>query len=307
MTRHFLRDDHLSAVQQREVLELAAKLKQNRFAHRPLAGPQSVALVFDKPSTRTRVSFSVGIAELGGFPLIMDAVGNQLARGESVADTTRVLSRQCSAIVWRTFDQSRLIEAAAHSTVPVINALSDSFHPCQVLADLFTVSEHFGEFSGRTFTFLGDAASNMASSYALALAIAGAHTRFCAPVGYQPDPAVLTQARSLAAATNGSVSLISDPQEAVRNADVLATDSWISMGQEGMREQRLADFAGYQLTTALVGRAAPHAVVLHCLPAHRGEEITAQVLDGPRSLIWNQAENRLHVQKALLSWALERG
>jgi ornithine carbamoyltransferase len=304
MSRHFLRDDDLSPAEQADVLDLADSMKADRFGRQPLAGPRTVAVLFDKPSTRTRISFAVGIAELGGQPLIIDAQTSQLGRGEPVADTTRVLDRQVAAIVWRTFGQDRIDEMAAVSRVPVINALTDRFHPCQVLADLQTVRAAHGRLAGLVLTFLGDGSSNMAHSYLLGGATAGMRVRIAAPGEYQPDPAVLADAAAIAAATGGSVEVISDAKAACADADVLATDVWTSMGQEGQETQRVAALRPYQLNEDKLALGAPGCVVLHCLPAHRGEEITAAVLDGPRSVVWDEAENRLHAQKALLTWLL---
>ncbi len=305
MTRHFLRDDDLSPAELGEVLDLAAELKKDRFGRRPLAGPRSVAVLFDKSSTRTRVSFSVGIAELGGFPLVLDAASSQLGRGESVADTARVLGRQVAAVVWRTFGQDRVQEMAAHAGVPVVNALTDEFHPCQILADLLTVLERRGRLAGLTLTYLGDGANNMAHSYLLGGANAGMHVRVGAPQGFQPDPQVVADARALAARTGGSVTVTSDPAEATAGADVLATDTWVSMGQEGEAPDRTAPFLPYAVDEAAV-QLAGDPVVLHCLPAYRGKEIAASVIDGPTSAVWDEAENRLHAQKALLVWLLEQ-
>jgi ornithine carbamoyltransferase len=304
MTRHFLRDDDLSPAEQAAVLDLAGQMKTDRFGHRPLAGPRTVAVLFDKPSTRTRISFAVGIAELGGQPLIIDAQTSQLGRGEPVADTARVLDRQVAAIAWRTFGQDRLGELAAASQVPVINALTDRFHPCQVLADLQTAREAHGRLAGLVLTFLGDGSSNMAHSYLLGGATAGLRVRIAAPGEYQPDPAVLADAAAIAAATGGSVEVTADAKAACADADVLATDVWTSMGQEGQETERIAALRPYQLDEDKLALGRPGCVVLHCLPAHRGQEITAAVLDGPRSAVWDQAENRLHAQKALLAWLL---
>ncbi len=304
MTRHFLRDDDLSPAEQAAVLDLARQMKADRFSHRPLAGPRTVAVLFDKPSTRTRISFAVGIAELGGQPLIIDAQTSQLGRGEPVADTARVLDRQVAAIAWRTFGQDRLEELAAASQVPVINALTDRFHPCQVLADLQTARAAHGRLAGLTLTFLGDGSSNMAHSYLLGGATAGLRVRIAAPGEYQPDPAVLADAAAIAAATGGSVEVTADAKAACADADVLATDVWTSMGQEGQETERIAALRPYQLDEDKLALGRPDCVVLHCLPAHRGEEITAAVLDGPRSAVWDEAENRLHAQKALLAWLL---
>ena len=306
MTRHFLRDDDLSPAEQAEVLDLADAMKADRFGYRPLAGPRTVAVLFDKPSTRTRVSFAVGIAELGGQPLVIDAQTAQLGRGEPVADTARVLDRQVAAIVWRTFGQDRIEEMASVSRVPVINALTDRFHPCQVLADLQTARAAHGRLAGVVLTFLGDGASNMAHSYLLGGATAGMRVRIAAPAEYRPDPAVLAGAAVIAAATGGSVEVTGDAKAACADADVLATDVWTSMGQEGQETERVAALRPYQLDEDKLALGRPDCVVLHCLPAHRGEEITAAVLDGPRSRVWDEAENRLHAQKALLAWLLER-
>ena len=305
--RHFLRDDDLTPEELLEVLDLADSFKKDRFANRPLEGPKAVALVFDKPSTRTRVSFSVGVAELGGYPLLIDAQGSQLGRGEPIEDTTRVLDRQCAAIVWRTFAQSRLEEMAAVSRVPVVNALTDEFHPCQLLADLQTVRERKGTLAGLTITYLGDGANNMAHSYLLAGAAAGMHVRIGTPAGYLPDAAVVARAEELAAGTGGSVLVTDDPQAAAAEADVLATDTWVSMGDEAEAADRAAPFRPYALDESAVARAADDVLVLHCLPAYRGSEIAASVIDGPYSVVWDEAENRLHAQKALLGWLLGHG
>jgi ornithine carbamoyltransferase len=309
MLRHFLRDDALSPAEQLALLDLAGEMKRERYARRPLDGPRAVAVIFDKPSTRTRVSFSVGIAELGGYPLVIDAQSSQLGRGEPIADTARVLDRQVSAIVWRTFGQERIEEMASVSRVPVVNALTDEFHPCQILADLMTVREHRGELPGLTFTYLGDGANNMAHSYLLGGATAGLHVRVGAPAGYHPDPEVLARAAEIASGTGGSVSVTTDPAEAADGADVLATDTWVSMGQEGEKAERASSaspFAPYAVDRAALDRANRKAVVLHCLPAYRGLEIAAEVIDGPQSVVWDEAENRLHAQKALLTWLLEQ-
>jgi ornithine carbamoyltransferase len=306
MTRHFLRDDDLSPAEQAEVLALAAEVKANRFTHRPLDGPQTVAVIFDKSSTRTRVSFAVGIADLGGQPLIIQTGDSQLAGKESVADSARVFERQVAAIVWRTFAQSGLEEMADSTRVPVVNALSDEFHPCQLLADLQTIQEHKGQLSGLTVTFLGDGRSNMAHSYLLACATAGMHVRISAPAGYQPDEAVVADAQVIAAKTGGSASVISDPREATTGADVVVTDTWVSMGVEAEKAERVAAFAGYSVDAPLMALAKPDAIFMHCLPAYRGYEVSADVLDGPQSVIWDEAENRLHAQKALLIWLLRQ-
>jgi ornithine carbamoyltransferase len=261
--------------------------------------------MFDKHSTRTRVSFCVAVAELGGFPLVIEAASSQLGRGEPIADTVRVFDRQCAAIVWRTFGQERIDEMASISRVPVVNALTDEFHPCQILADLQTVRERHGRLAGLTLTYLGDGANNMAHSYLLGGATAGLHVRIASPSQFVPDPDVLARAAEIAATTGGSVSVLDDPKQACAGAHVLTTDTWVSMGQSDA-EAREAAFAPFQLDAALLGLADPAAIVLHCLPAYRGKEVTAEVLDGPQSAIWDEAENRMHAQKALLVWLLER-
>ena len=306
MVRHFRRDDDLTPAELTEVLDLADRMKADRFGHTPLTGPRTVAVLFDKPSTRTRVSFSVGIAELGGYPLVIDAAGTQLGRGEPIEDTTRVLERQCAAIVWRTFGQDRLEAMARVSRVPVVNALTDAFHPCQVLADLQTIREHKGSLAGLRLTYVGDGANNMAHSYLLGGAAAGMHVRIGSPAGYDPDPAVLARATEIAAETGGSVGTTQEPKEAFEQADAVATDTWVSMGQEEESAGRATPFVPFAVTDDAMALAAPGAVVLHCLPAYRGKEIAAAVLDGSQSVIWDEAENRLHAQKALLAWLLAR-
>ncbi|CAM3822345.1 ornithine carbamoyltransferase [Nocardiopsis rhodophaea] len=305
--RHFRRDDDLGPADQAAVLDLADAMKKDRFAQRPLDGPRTVALLFDKPSTRTRVSFAVGVADLGGMPMVIDAQTTQLGRGEPLEDTARVLERQVAAIVWRTFEQERLEAIAAVSGVPVVNALTDLFHPCQVLADLQTVREHKGRTAGRTLAYFGDGANNMAHSYLLGGATAGMHIRIAAPEDYRPDAQILADARAIAARTGGSAEVLTDPVEAARGADVLATDVWTSMGKEAEAAERDTPFRPYQVDDAKLAAADPHAIVLHCLPAHRGEEITASVIDGAHSVVWDQAENRRHAQKALLAFLLADG
>jgi ornithine carbamoyltransferase len=304
VTRHFLRDDGLSPEQQAAVLESALDLKASPYGARPLAGPRTVAVLFDKPTLRTQASFASGIAELGGFPMIIDGSLAKIGVRESIADTARVLGRQASAIVWRTHEQARLEEMAAHAGVPVVNALTDEFHPCQALADLLTIREHRGTLAGVTLTFVGDPACNMGHSLLLAGATAGMHVRLSGPDDYQPDPAVLEQAQTIADATGGSAGFVGDAIEAATGADVLVTDTWISMGREAEADARAEVFAPWQLNAALLAHAADDAIVLHCLPAYRGREITAEVLEGPRSVVWDEAENRRHVQKAVLVWLL---
>ncbi|MGH3446121.1 MAG: ornithine carbamoyltransferase [Nocardioidaceae bacterium] len=304
MTRHFLRDDDLGPEEQAEILDLADRFKADRQAFQPLAGPQAVAVIFDKPSTRTRVSFSVGVAELGGYPLVIDAQSSQMGRGEPIEDTTRVLDRQVQAIVWRTYGQERVEAMAAVARVPVVNALTDAFHPCQILADLQTVRAHKGRLSGLKLAYLGDGSNNMARSYLLGGAVAGMHVCIGSPDGYAPSSHVLSAAAAIAGETGGSVSHQVSARAAVDGADVVATDTWVSMGQEGEAAEREAPFVPYAVDAAAMGRADPDALVLHCLPAYRGKEIAGDVIDGAQSVVWDEAENRLHAQKALLTWLL---
>ena len=306
MTRHFLRDDDLSPEEQSEILDLAQKLKSDPYSLKPFAGPKSVALIFDKSSTRTRVSFSVGVSDLGGAPLIIDSGTSQLGVKESVADTAKVLERQVAMIVWRTFDQSGLEEMAANSKVPVINSLSDEFHPCQLLADLLTIREKLGDTKGKVLSYIGDASINMSHSYMLAGVTAGMRVRIAGPSNYQPNPKIYRRAEQIALQTGGSIDLYTDAKHALIDSDVVATDTWVSMGQEAEKEQKLKEFAGFTLDSELMSIAKPEAIVLHCLPAYRGHEISAEVLDGPQSVIWDQAENRLHAQKALMVWLAAR-
>ena len=301
MTRHFLADDDLTPAEQSQVLDLAAELKAKRYGGpTPLQG-RAVAVVFEKPSTRTRLSFEVGIAELGAHPVVIDANSTQLGRGETIEDTARVLSRYVSAIVIRTFGDDRIQALAAASDVPVVNALTDGYHPCQVLADLQTVRERKGRTEGLTLTYLGDGANNMAHSYLLGGAMAGMNVRIGAPDGYLPDEDVVRRAQ----AYGTDIVVTGDARAATTGADVLCTDVWVSMGMAG-EEQRRRDLTPYALDELALASAADDAVVLHCLPAHRGEEIAAAVIDGPQSAVWDEAENRLHAQKALLTWLLEQ-
>jgi len=302
MVRHFLKDDDITAAEQSEILDLAIALKAAPYSRRPYEGPKTVALIFDKTSTRTRVSFSVGVADLGGVPLVIDTGTSQMGKKESVADTARVLDRQVAAIVWRTYAHSGLEEMAANSTVPVINSLSDDYHPCQILADLQTIREHKGSLKGLKFAYVGDSSNNMANSYLIGMALAGMHVAVAGPSGYLPNAAVVARAQEIAAQQGGSVLVTTNAAEAVAGADAVATDTWISMGQEAEKEQRVKDFAGFTIDAALMANAKLDAIFLHCLPAYRGYEVTADVIDGSQSVIWDEAENRLHAQKALLTW-----
>lgn len=306
-TRHLLADDDLTAAEQRRVLDLADRLKVERHAEQPLAGPRSVAIIFDKPTLRTQLSFTTGVAELGGYPMVVDGNLAQIGARESVADVARVVGRQVSAIVWRTHGQDRLEEMAAHVDVPVVNALTDEYHPCQLLADLMTIREHKGETAGLTLAYLGDGGNNMAHSYLLAGALAGMHVRIGTPRAHQPSARVVARAEGIATEQGGSITITDDPAAAAADADAVATDTWVSMGMEAEKGERTggtSPFAPYAVTRELLTHAAQDAVVLHCLPAYRGLEIEAEVIDGDRSVVWQEAENRLHVQKALLAFLL---
>lgn len=307
--RHFLRDDDLSPAEQAEVLELGLALRADRFARRPLDGPRAVAIIFDKPTLRTQVSFTTGVAELGGYPLLVDGNLARIGVRESIADTARVLGPQVAAVVWRTHAQERIEQMAAHAGVPVVNALTDDFHPCQILADLLTIAQHRGgvpALRGLTLAYTGDGSNNMAQSYLLGGATAGMHVRIATPAAYLPAAEVVEAAAAIAAGTGGSVQVTDDLAAAVAGADAVATDTWVSMGQEAEAAEREQPFVPYRLDAAALALAAHDALVLHCLPAYRGKEITAEVLDGPQSVVWDEAENRLHAQKALLAWLLER-
>ncbi|ULE32553.1 ornithine carbamoyltransferase [Mycobacterium sp. IDR2000157661] len=306
MIRHFLRDDDLTPDEQAEVLALAARMKNDPFGHRPLEGPCGVAVIFDKNSTRTRFSFEIGIAQLGGHAVVVDGRSTQLGRDETLEDTGRVLSRYVKAIVWRTFAQDRLTAMAAGSTVPIVNALSDEFHPCQVLADLQTLAERKGALAGLRMSYFGDGANNMAHSLMLGGVTAGIDVTIAAPDGFAPHPDFVAAAKKRAAQTGATVALTADARAAAEGADVLVTDTWTSMGQEDDGLDRVGPFRPFQVNSDLVTLADSEAVVLHCLPAHRGDEITDDVIDGPHSAVWDEAENRLHAQKALLVWLLER-
>jgi ornithine carbamoyltransferase len=305
VVRHFLSIDDVTPDELHHLLELASKVKQSPADHATRLAGMAVALIFEKPSTRTRVSFEVGVASLGGHPLALSSSELQLGRGETIEDTGRVLSRYCQAIVLRTFGQERLEALAAGATVPVINSLSDYEHPCQILADLLTVIERKGEPAGRTLAYLGDG-NNVAHSLLLGGAMVGMHVRVATPTGFEPIPQVVERAGEIASAAGGSIEVGNDPEAAATGADVLYTDVWASMGQEQEHAERVLVFTPYRIDAEKVALAADDATVLHCLPAHRGEEITEEVIDGPVSAVWDQAENRLHTQKALLLWLLDR-
>jgi ornithine carbamoyltransferase len=284
------------------VLELADRLKvrqREHVDHRHLEG-RTLGMIFQKPSTRTRVSFEVGMFQLGGTALYLAAGDLQLGRGETIKDTARVLSRYLDGIMIRTFAQSDVDELAAHADIPVINGLTDQFHPCQALADVMTIRERFGEFDGVRLAYLGDG-NNVCHSLMVACGKLGMDFVAATPEGYEPDDEVVGWAREAAEASGGSVELGHDPRAAAQGADVLYTDVWTSMGQDEEREQRVRDLEAYRIDESLVALASERAIVLHCLPAHYGEEITEDVLYGPQSAVWDQAENRLHAQKALMA------
>ncbi|MDI1462254.1 ornithine carbamoyltransferase [Catellatospora sp. KI3] len=304
--KHFLKDDDLSSAEQEQVLDLAEVYAADRLGSRTALDGRAIAVLFEKPSLRTRVSFEVGISELGAHAVLIDATNTHFGRGETMSDAARVLSRYVDAIVIRTFEDTRIEELAAAATVPVVNALTNSFHPCQVLADLQTVRQRLGTPKGRVLTYVGDAANNMAHSYLLGGAVAGMHVRIAGPHGFTADPAIVARAAAVAARTGGSVQEFSDAKQAAAGADVIATDTWTSMGHEGDGLDRITPFLPYQVNDALLGHAHPDAIVLHCLPAHRGEEITDEVMDGPASAVFDQAENRLHAQKALLTFLMNQ-
>lgn len=296
MTRHFLRLDDLEPADLDALLTRAIELKRTRgHHHRPLAG-KSVVLVFEKASTRTRLSFEVGVSELGGHALVVNAKDSQLGRGEPLEDTAKIFSAYCHAVVFRTFGHEKVERLAAASSIPVVNALTDRFHPCQLLADLMTVREEHGPLEGLRVAWIGDG-NNVANDWILGAALAGFHLRLACPEGYEPDAEAIDAARRLG---RGSVTIVRDPNDAADGAEVVTTDVWASMGQEEEAKERARAFAGYRVDDALMRRASPKAIFLHCLPAHRGEEVAASVIDGPASRVWQEAENRLHSQKALL-------
>jgi ornithine carbamoyltransferase len=302
--RHFLIDDDVIPEELERILDDADRRKKDPLADPALAG-RSVALIFEKPSTRTRLSFEVGVYELGGHPLVIDASTTQLGRGETLEDTAMVMSRYCGAIVIRTFGQDRIERLAAASSVPVVNALTDLAHPCQAVADLQTIREHRGGLSGLTLTYVGDG-NNVAHSLMLAGVAAGMRVRVAAPRGYEPIQQIVRRANQIGERTGGAAVVLNDPLEGAAGADVLYTDVWASMGQESEAQSRLSLFQGFQVDDRMVDAAHDDVLVMHCLPAHRGEEISASAIDGPHSVVWDQAENRLHAQKALLAFLIEQ-
>ncbi|MBF0580615.1 ornithine carbamoyltransferase [Corynebacterium sp. ED61] len=300
--RHFLADDDISPAEQAEVLALAAELKQDRYGntYRDLLERKSVAVLFDKTSTRTRFSFDAGITELGGNAIVVDSGSSQMGKGETFQDTGAVLSRFVTSIVWRTSAQSNLEQMAETATVPIVNSLSDDFHPCQILADLQTIQENKGELKGLNAIYFGDGANNMANSYMLGFATAGVNITICAPEGFQPEQRFVQRAQNRAAETGATVT-VTDQVDA-SGADVVITDTWLSMGQDPSEDRTV--LRKYQVNAEVMAQANEGAIFLHCLPAYRGSEVTADVIDGPQSVVFDEAENRLHAQKALLAWLL---
>lgn len=300
--RHFLADDDISPAEQAEVLALAAELKQDRYGntHRDLLERKSVAVLFDKTSTRTRFSFDAGITELGGNAIVVDSGSSQMGKGETFQDTGAVLSRFVTSIVWRTSAQSNLEQMAETATVPIVNSLSDDFHPCQILADLQTIQENKGELKGLNAIYFGDGANNMANSYMLGFATAGVNITICAPEGFQPEQRFVQRTQNRAAETGATVT-VTDQVDA-SGADVVITDTWLSMGQDPSEDRTV--LRKYQVNAEVMAQANEGAIFLHCLPAYRGSEVTADVIDGPQSVVFDEAENRLHAQKALLVWLL---
>lgn len=296
---HLLTIGDLTVAEVGEIFELTAELKAKpkRFAD-ALAG-KTLGMIFQKSSTRTRVSFEVGMFQLGGAALFLSSNDIQLGRGETIADTAHVLSRYLDAVMIRTFDHQDVVDLAAFGTIPIINGLDDLLHPCQGLADLFTMKEVFGDLSGRKLAYVGDG-NNVAHSLLMAGAKTGVDVSLAVPPDYGPQPEIVDAARDAAAETGATLQVVTDPAEAVAGADVVYTDVWASMGQEAERAKRLQVFQGYQVDAELMSAAKTTAVFMHCLPAHRGEEVAADVIDGPASVVFDEAENRLHVQKAIL-------
>jgi len=299
MNKHFLKLSDFNEVELYSMLLLARELKEKQkkgIPHRLLEG-KSVALIFEKSSTRTRISFEVGVYQLGGQPLFISSATSQMGRGEPIRDTARTISRYCDGVMIRTYGQEIIEEFARFSTIPIINGLTDLCHPCQIMADLLTVMEHKGTWEGLKFAWIGDG-NNMANTWIEAAAIFGFDLALACPKGYEPDPAVLAWATAKAP---GRITVTGDPKVAARDADVLNTDVWASMGQEAEQKEREKAFAGYQVNEALLDEAKGNCMVLHCLPAHRGEEISDDVIEGPHSAVWDEAENRLHIQKAIMA------
>lgn len=305
MPAHLLTIGDLDAAALRRIIDDAHAVKADPAAHYGRLAGRTVLMHFTKASTRTRVSVETAVARLGGHPIFTRADELQLGRGEPIADTARVVSRMCDAIVIRTHAHADVEELAEWSRVPVVNALTDAHHPLQALADLMTLEEHFGRLAGLEIAWVGDG-NNVLHSLVEAAALAGVGVRIASPKGYEPDPAVIEGASAQAAVSGAAISVTRDPAEAVAGAHAVFTDVFVSMGEEAQATEKMAAFAGYQVDAALMASAADDAVFLHCLPAHRGEEVAAEVIDGPRSLVWDEAENRLHTTVAVLADLLER-
>jgi ornithine carbamoyltransferase len=299
MVDHFLTLDSLGRDGVREILDLSHRFKREPGRHRGALDGGRVGMIFDKPSTRTRVSLEDAAWALGMLPIVLRPDELQLGHGETVADTARVLSRYLSALTIRTFAHARVEELAAHSSIPIINALTDEHHPCQALADVMTLEEALGSLAGRRVAFVGDG-NNVAHSLIQAAGYVGFGLAIATPEGYQPDPVIVAGARVQAEATGGAIELFTEPAAAVRGVDAVYTDVWASMGKEAEREERRRVFAGYTVDEAMMAAAGPGAIFLHCLPAHRGDEVTDAVIDGPQSRVWDQAENRIYTEQALL-------
>lgn len=300
MPHHFVSLIDHTREELEKLLDLAMMMKLHPESFRQACAGQTLAMIFQKPSLRTRVSFEVGMTQLGGHAIYLGPTDIQLHRGETIADTAQVLSRYVDGIMARVFSHDHVKELATYASVPVINGLSDLLHPCQVLCDLLTIREKLGRLEGVKLVFVGDG-NNMAHSLMNGGARFGMTVAVCHPRGYAPNPDVVTRAREAAAETGGAILITEDPKEAVEDADVVYTDVWASMGQEKERAERLARFNGYQVDAKLMSLARPRALFMHCLPAHRGEEVSAEVIDGPNSVVFDEAENRLHVQKAIMA------
>lgn len=306
--RHFLADDDLTPAEQKEVLELALELKQDPFKLRPLEGPKSVSLLFSKSSTRTRFSFEAGIAAMGGHAIVATDQSSQLGKGETLQDTAAVMSRFTEMIIWRTFAHQNLIDMAETATVPIINSLTDDLHPCQILADLVTCAEEYGgveQLKGKKAVYLGDGNNNMANSYLIGFATAGVDIAICAPADFQPEQHFVDRAQDRANQTGATIT-VTDSLDVVEGADIIITDTWVSMGQEKDGKDRRTPFMPYQVNEEMMAKAGADSIFLHCLPAYRGNEVTAEVIDGEQSRVFDEAENRLHAQKALMCWLLDK-
>jgi len=297
----------LSSSEVQQVLDVACEIKKNlkRGEAEPSLAHKRIGIIMQKPSLRTRVSFEVACGALGAQPIFLGGNDNAFSRGESVKDTVLTLERYLDAIVIRTFSDEFLAEVAQYASIPVVNALTDGYHPCQGLADLLTMQENFDSLEGLTIAYVGDGSNNMAHTYLEAAALMGMHIRIGAPAGYHPDPKILAEAQAIAEETGATISVTTGPAEAVRDAQVVITDTWASMGQEAERAARIADLMPYQVNAQLMEQAADDAIFMHCLPAHRGEEVTDEVIDSAASRVFDEAENRLHAQAALLQLILE--